>query len=151
MPWINSCLQLIFCVKMTVTWTLTSSIMVLLKTFTANLQKLSYPSPLHRQQKPSKNSYPASPARRPGRRGRLPLHHPRKSRIQTTIRNIERQFGSAKEYHGLRYTNRCGRKKIDLKAVLTFACMNMKKLTLMMDRRDRERAALLLLIYGKTA
>ncbi|MCU6786959.1 hypothetical protein, partial [Aedoeadaptatus acetigenes] len=29
--------------------------------------------------------------------------------------------------------------KMDLKAVLTFACMNMKKLALMMDRRDRER------------
>ncbi|MCU6787303.1 hypothetical protein OCV31_08725, partial [Aedoeadaptatus acetigenes] len=42
-------------------------------------------------------------------------------------------------YHGLRYTNQRGRKKMDLKAVLTFACMNMKKLALMMDRRDRER------------
>ncbi|WP_199909613.1 transposase, partial [Aedoeadaptatus coli] len=51
---------------------------------------------------------------------------------------IERQFGSAKEYHGLRYTNQRGRKKMDLKAVLTFACMNMKKLALMMDRKERD-------------
>ncbi|MEQ3354186.1 hypothetical protein AAA081_07770, partial [Aedoeadaptatus acetigenes] len=29
-------------------------------------------------------------------------------------------------------------KKMDLKAVLTFACMNMKKLALMMDRKDRD-------------
>ena len=49
---------------------------------------------------------------------------------------IERQFGSAKEYHSFRYTNMKGKAKMDMKAALTFACLNMKKLALMMYRID---------------
>ena len=49
---------------------------------------------------------------------------------------IERQFGSAKEYHSFRYTNMKGKAKMDMKAALTFACLNMKKLALMMYRMD---------------
>ncbi|KRM33408.1 hypothetical protein FC83_GL002858 [Agrilactobacillus composti DSM 18527 = JCM 14202] len=41
---------------------------------------------------------------------------------------IERIFGTAKEDHGLRYTNMCGREKMAMKIGLTFACLNMKKL-----------------------
>ncbi|ASN62766.1 hypothetical protein EFM12_06725 [Latilactobacillus curvatus] len=41
---------------------------------------------------------------------------------------IERNFGTAKEYHGLRYTNQCGHEKLETKVALTFACLNMKKL-----------------------
>nr|WP_156403184.1 IS1182 family transposase [Secundilactobacillus kimchicus] len=41
---------------------------------------------------------------------------------------IERIFGTAKEDHGLRYTNMRGREKMAMKVGLTFACMNMKKL-----------------------
>ncbi len=47
---------------------------------------------------------------------------------------IERQFGSAKEYHGFRYTNMKGQQKMQMKAALTFTCLNMKKLAIMMDR-----------------
>ncbi len=41
---------------------------------------------------------------------------------------IERVFGTGKEFHGLRYTNMCGKKKMEMKVALTFACLNMKKL-----------------------
>lgn len=51
---------------------------------------------------------------------------------------IERQFGSAKEFHGFRYTNMIGLAKMDMKAALTFACLNMKKLALLMYKLDPE-------------
>ncbi|TLQ14166.1 IS1182 family transposase [Lentilactobacillus parafarraginis] len=41
---------------------------------------------------------------------------------------IERVFGTAKEFHGLRYTNMRGKDKMAMKVGLTFACLNMKKL-----------------------
>lgn len=47
---------------------------------------------------------------------------------------IERQFGSAKEYHSFRYTNMIGKAKMDIKAALTFACLNMKKLAILLDK-----------------
>jgi hypothetical protein len=37
-------------------------------------------------------------------------------------------FADAKEKHGMRYTLTRGLKKQSLKALLTFACMNLKKL-----------------------
>ena len=40
---------------------------------------------------------------------------------------IERQFGSAKEFHGFRYTNMKGIQKMRMKAALTFACLHIKK------------------------
>ena len=49
---------------------------------------------------------------------------------------IERQFGSAKEYHSFRYTNMIGKAKMSVKAALTFACLNMKKLAKLLDRLD---------------
>lgn len=51
---------------------------------------------------------------------------------------IERQFGSAKEYHGFRYTNMVGIKKMDMKAALTFATLNMKKLAIILSKRDKK-------------
>ena len=45
---------------------------------------------------------------------------------------IERLFGSAKELHGFRYTQMIGKARMDMKAGLTFACMNLKKLARMM-------------------
>ena len=42
--------------------------------------------------------------------------------------NIERVFGDAKEKHGMRYTQLRGLKKVDLQILLTFSCMNLKKL-----------------------
>lgn len=41
---------------------------------------------------------------------------------------IERIFGSAKENHGFRYTQMFGKARIEMKAGLIFACMNLKKL-----------------------
>lgn len=44
---------------------------------------------------------------------------------------IERIFGTAKENHGFRYTQMYGRARMEMKAGLTFACMNLKKLAKM--------------------
>ena len=41
---------------------------------------------------------------------------------------IERNFGTAKEHHAMRYTQERGKAKMSMKVGLTFACMNMKKL-----------------------
>ncbi len=41
---------------------------------------------------------------------------------------VERIFGSAKENHGFRYTQMFGKARMEMKAGLTFACMNLKKL-----------------------
>ena len=48
---------------------------------------------------------------------------------------IERCFGTAKENHGLRYTNMIGKARMEMKVGLTFACMNLKKLAMMMRKR----------------
>ena len=44
---------------------------------------------------------------------------------------IERIFGSAKEYHGFRYTHMIGKARMSMKAALTFMCINLKKLAKM--------------------
>ena len=41
---------------------------------------------------------------------------------------IERVFGEAKEKHTMRYTQYRGRAKLQMQVLLTFACMNLKKL-----------------------
>ena len=41
---------------------------------------------------------------------------------------IERNFGTAKEFHGMRYTQLVGKPRMEMKVGLTFACMNLKKL-----------------------
>ena len=41
---------------------------------------------------------------------------------------IERVFASAKENHGFRYTQMYGKARMEMKAGLTFACMNLKQL-----------------------
>lgn len=45
---------------------------------------------------------------------------------------IERIFGSAKELHGFRYTQYVGKARMEMKAGLTYACMNLKKLAKML-------------------
>lgn len=50
---------------------------------------------------------------------------------------IERIFGTAKENHGMRYTQEIGKEKMAMKVGLTFACLNMKKLVNLLDKRDR--------------
>ncbi|MDR2976643.1 MAG: IS1182 family transposase [Streptococcaceae bacterium] len=51
---------------------------------------------------------------------------------------IERLFGTAKEFHGLRYTNQIGKGKLHTKLALTFSCLNIKKLAKMMKKRELE-------------
>lgn len=48
---------------------------------------------------------------------------------------IERIFGTAKENHGLRYTQMFGKARMEMKVGLTFACMNLKKLAKMIQLR----------------
>ena len=48
---------------------------------------------------------------------------------------IERNFGTAKEHHAMRYTNLLGKKKMSMKVGLTFTCMNMKKLVNILSRQ----------------
>ncbi len=45
---------------------------------------------------------------------------------------IERIFGTAKEFHGMRFTNQIGHEKMHVKVGLTLTCLNIKKLTKMM-------------------
>lgn len=47
---------------------------------------------------------------------------------QKRCETIERVFGDAKEKHGMRYTKYCGKAKVKVQVLLTFACMNLKKL-----------------------
>ena len=49
---------------------------------------------------------------------------------------IERIFGSAKELHGFRYTQYIGKARMEMKAGLTYACMNLKKLAKMLSKKD---------------
>ena len=50
---------------------------------------------------------------------------------------IERLFGTAKEYHNLRYTREKGKSKMEDKVGLTLACLNIKKLVKMMVGKTR--------------
>jgi transposase len=52
---------------------------------------------------------------------------------------IERIFGTAKEQHGFRYTQYVGKARMEMKAGLTFACMNLKKLAKMIAKSDRNQ------------
>ena len=53
---------------------------------------------------------------------------------------IERVFADAKEKHGLRYTTLRGKAKVTMQALLTFACMNLKKLAIWKSRDPRFRS-----------
>lgn len=48
---------------------------------------------------------------------------------------IERIFGTAKENHGFRYTQMFGKARMEMKVGLTFACMNLKKLAKIKQRK----------------
>ena len=52
---------------------------------------------------------------------------------------IERIFGTAKEQHGFRYTQYIGRARMEMKAGLTFACMDLKKLARILARKGAKR------------
>jgi transposase len=48
---------------------------------------------------------------------------------------IERVFGTAKEFYGMRYTRYTGKALMEMKIGLTFACMNLKKLAKMKKKK----------------
>lgn len=50
---------------------------------------------------------------------------------------IERIFGTAKEQHGFRYTQYVGKARMNMKVALTFACMNLKKLSKILNNREQ--------------
>ena len=68
--------------------------------------------------------------------GKMPLNFVRKIRHQREMKElykkrketIERLFGTAKEYHNLRYTREKGKSKMEDQVGLTLACLNIKKL-----------------------
>ena len=49
---------------------------------------------------------------------------------------IERCFGTAKEHHGMRYTQQIGNEKMRMKVGMTFACLNMKKLARLLWKKE---------------
>ena len=55
-------------------------------------------------------------------------HNRKQTDLPVKKRTIERIFGTAKEQHGFRYTQYVGKARMEMKAGLTFACMNLKKL-----------------------
>lgn len=48
---------------------------------------------------------------------------------------IERLFGTAKENHGFRYTQMYGKARMEMKVGMTFACLNLKKLARILNKR----------------
>ena len=48
---------------------------------------------------------------------------------------IERIFGTAKENHNFRYTQMYGKARMEMKVGLTYACLNLKKLAKMLERK----------------
>ena len=56
---------------------------------------------------------------------------------------IERIFGTAKEQHGFRYTQYIGKARMEMKAGLTFACMNLKKLARILGNRASKTSEIL--------
>ena len=73
-----------------------------------------------------------------------------KAKYNLRKETIERIFGTAKEQHGFRYTQYTGKARMEMKAGLTFACMNLKKLARMLANSDKyKRNSTYLLLYLK--
>ncbi|MBD8969113.1 MAG: hypothetical protein EGR88_08950 [Ruminococcus sp. SR1/5] len=53
---------------------------------------------------------------------------------------------NTKEQHGFRYTQYVGKARMEMKAGLTFACMNLKKLAKILEKRDWNTARFLLIL-----
>lgn len=51
---------------------------------------------------------------------------------------IERIFGTIKEHHGFRYTLMKGKAKMEMKSLITFTCINMKKLVKILARNTSD-------------
>ena len=88
---------------------------------------LSLPQPMHRKKEPCEIDRPAHLGPLHGTSRGYPSHTWDEGPVQPE-KTIERIFGSAKEYHGFRYTNMIGKARVTMKAALTFTCINLKKL-----------------------
>ena len=55
---------------------------------------------------------------------------------------IERIFGTAKEQQGFRYTQYTEKARMEMKAGLTFACMNLKKLARILAKREEKTSTI---------
>ena len=64
-------------------------------------------------------------------------YHQRYYRLRSLT--IERVFADAKEKHGIRYTRRKGRKRVQDEILLVFACMNLKKMALWMAKPSPQK------------
>jgi len=64
----------------------------------------------------------------------------------SSLPRLSAHFGTAKEFHGLRYTNLIGKEKMYMKIWLTFACLNIKKLAKMLKLRNLEGSIFYLLL-----
>lgn len=62
---------------------------------------------------------------------------------------IERLFGTAKENHGFRYTQMFGKARMEMKAGLTFTCLNLKKLAKIIQIREDKYKEILLFLRQK--
>ena len=51
---------------------------------------------------------------------------------------IERIFGTVKENHGFRYTQMRGKAKMEMKSMITFTCVNLKKLVKVLARKSND-------------
>lgn len=60
---------------------------------------------------------------------------------------IERIFGTAKEFHGFRYTQMYGKARMKMKVGLTFACMNLKKMARRLSKKEKDRLNYFLSYY----
>ena len=58
------------------------------------------------------------------------IRHMARGKMVYALRSqtIERIFGDAKEKHQMRYTQLRGRARLKMQVLLTFSCMNLKKL-----------------------
>ncbi|SDX47981.1 Transposase DDE domain-containing protein, partial [Eubacterium barkeri] len=59
----------------------------------------------------------------------------RKEQYQKRKETIERVFGTAKEHHGMRYTQSIGKARVAIQVGLTLACLNLKKLAILKYKR----------------
>ena len=55
-------------------------------------------------------------------------------------------YQNIKEQHGFRYTQYVGKARMEMKAGLTFACMNLKKLAKILEKRGWNTARFLLIL-----
>ena len=51
---------------------------------------------------------------------------------------IERIFGTVKENHGFRYTQMRGKAKMEMKSMITFTCVNLKKLIKILASKSKD-------------